>query len=107
MAAFSAQNEADLTLPECAVVEIVTKSLTGWWKVRLADIMQLAARAYLLTLDFNCRYGGSTGLAPASLLALTDINSLDAEISEEEKMALSIVSHACMSPSNSLWSMPQ
>ena len=30
---------------------------------------------------------------PASLLALTDINSLEAEISEEEKMALSVVSH--------------
>ena len=36
MAAFSAQNEADLTLPECAVVEVIGKSLTGWWKVRSA-----------------------------------------------------------------------
>lgn len=36
MAAFSAQNEADLTLPECAVVEVIGKSLTGWWRVRLA-----------------------------------------------------------------------
>ena len=36
MAAFSAQNEADLTLPECAIIEVVSKSFTGWWKVRLA-----------------------------------------------------------------------
>ena len=43
-----------------------------------------------------CHYshGGSAGLVPASLLALTDANSLEAdEISEEEKMALSIVSN--------------
>ena len=37
MAAFSAQTEEDLTLSECAVVEVVGKSLTGWWKVRLAS----------------------------------------------------------------------
>lgn len=39
MTAFSAQNEADLTLAECAVVEVVCKSLTGWWKVRLASYL--------------------------------------------------------------------
>ena len=42
---------------------------------------------------YDCRNGGSSGLVPASLLALTDVNSLEGEeISEEEKMALSIVS---------------
>ena len=39
-------------------------------------------------------HGGSAGLVPASLLALTDANSLEAdEISEEEKLALTIVSN--------------
>ena len=115
MAAFSAQNEADLTLPECAVVEVIGKSLTGWWKVRsalnFAGIIQnyagttCTANLYICTIVYkqlmashvcitDYSHGGSAGLVPASLLALTDANSLEAdEISEEEKLALSIVSN--------------
>ena len=37
---------------------------------------------------------------PASLLALTDVNSVEAELSEEEKMALSIVNHNFSSIAN-------
>ena len=44
MAAFSAQNEADLALPECAVVEVVGKSLTGWWKVRYTIAMHFVVQ---------------------------------------------------------------
>ena len=41
------------------------------------------------------RYSSCTGFAPASLLALTNVDSMGVEISEEEKMSLSIVSLPC------------
>lgn len=34
MAAFEAQNEVDTTFPECTVVDVISKSLTGWWQIR-------------------------------------------------------------------------
>ena len=102
MAEFNAQNETDLTLPECAVVEVVTKSPSGWWKVRLDLYIEIivplssykgVSKTQLYVSDVYCRYGKSTGLVPASLLAMTDVNSPDSEISEEEKVALAIVSY--------------
>ena len=34
MAAFERQNEADVTFPECAIIDVFNRSLTGWWNVR-------------------------------------------------------------------------
>ena len=39
MAAFEAQTEADITFPECVVVDVISRSLTGWWQIRLEYIM--------------------------------------------------------------------
>ena len=73
----------------------------------MANKVSTVATNYIYTQSFRYtdiysndrfRYNGSTGLAPASLLALTDINTLDTEISEEEKMSLSIVSHPKLYP---------
>lgn len=40
-APFRAQNEMDISLPQSASVEVIEKSITGWWTVRYTNCVQL------------------------------------------------------------------
>ena len=55
MTAFNAQIETDISFPECVVVDVVNRSLTGWWKIRLTVVASYPGHSQFINV--TCKRG--------------------------------------------------